>query len=272
MKRSTLTGVAVVVAMVATAAVAAAHDLFIKMEIYHLAPRSEVRIPIINGTFQLSENSITADRVSDVSLVTGGGRESVGTGDWNAGGDTTFLGLGTGVSGTYVVGVSTLPRDLALAADDFNEYLEHDGVIDVLDQRERDGELDVDVVERYSKHVKAVLQVGDSRSGGLDVVLGYPAELLPLENPYELSVGDEMVVRAMVDGEPVAGQLILAGGEGRNGAIFEERSTRTNGSGVARIRMDQAGIWYIKFINMQKTNVEGIDYESKWATLTFEIG
>lgn len=260
------------VAFVATVAVAAAHDLFIKMESYHLSPRSEVRIPIINGTFQLSENSITMDRVADVSLVAGGGREPIGLGDWNAEGDTTFLGLGTGAPGTYVVGVSTLPRDLALAAVDFNEYLEHDGVIDVLRQRERDGELGVDVVERYSKHVKAVLQVGDTRSGGLDVVLGYPAELLPLVNPYELSVSEEMVVRAMVEGEPVAGQLVLAGGEGSDGRIFEERSTRTNGSGVARIRMDQAGVWYIKFINMQKTDIEGLDYESKWATLTFEIG
>jgi hypothetical protein len=35
--------------------------------------------------------------------------------------------------------------------------------------------------------------------------------------------------------------------------------------------MDHAGRWYVKFINMQKTDAEGLDYESKWATLSFEI-
>ncbi len=270
MKHSKLTCIAMAVALAATAAVATAHDLFIKMDSYHLPPRAAVQIPIINGTFQGSENSITVDRVADVSLVSGGGREAIATDNWNAEGDSTFLGLRTGAPGTYVVGVSTLPRDLGLSSPDFNEYLAHDGIIDVLSRRALDRELDLDVWERYSKHVKTVIQVGDTRSGGLDVVLGYPAELVPLVNPYDLSLGDDMVVQAVVDGEPVAKQLVLAGGEA-DGVLFEERSARTDANGVVRFRMDGAGLWYIKFINMQKTTAEGIDYESKWATLTFEI-
>ena len=38
-----------------------------------------------------------------------------------------------------------------------------------------------------------------------------------------------------------------------------------------RFRMDQAGRWFVKLINMQKTDAEGLDYESKWATISFEI-
>ena len=270
MKRRTVIGLATILVLAVSFTVAAAHDLFIKMDSYFLAPNTPIEIPIINGTFSLSENSITADRVADVSIVHDGHSHELDTDSWRADGDTTFYGLRTGDPGTYVFGASTLPRDLGQDAPDFNEYLAHDGVLDVLAQRALDRELDTDVWERYSKHVKAVFQVGSETTGGIDVVLGYPAELIPITNPYEISAGAEMVVRALVDGQPVAKQLVLAGGEGGRGAI-EERSARTDSDGVVRFRIDEPGRWYIKFINMVKTSAEGVDYESKWATLTFEI-
>lgn len=271
MNRLSRSAVLAVAALASAATLVAGHDLFIKMDSYFLPPNTPVRIPIINGTFQQSENSITTDRVSDVSIVHQGQRKAVGTGDWATDTDTTYLGLRTGEAGTYVVGVSTLVRQLGLDAADFNQYLASDGVIDVLKQRALDKELDQGSWEQYSKHVKAVFQVGDRPTGGLDVVLGYPAELIPLANPYALQVGGEMVVRALVDGKPVAGQLVIAGGDGGAHGVIAERETRTDAQGVARFRVDQAGRWYVKFINMQKTEAEGLDYESKWATLSFEI-
>jgi len=258
------------VAVAALAAAAAAHDLFVKMDSYHLPPGAPVQVPIINGTFEKSENSITPDRVADISLVSQGRRTELGLDTWNAEGDTTYLGIRTGEPGTYVLGVSTRPNRLGLEAADFNLYLASDGVVDVLKQRALDGELDAGAWEQYSKHVKGIFQVGDRRTGGLDVVLGYPAELVPLGNPYETAVGGELAFRALVDGAPVAGQLVIAGGE-TGGAPIPQREARTDADGVVRFRFDRAGRWYVKFINMQKTTAEGLDYESKWATITFEI-
>jgi hypothetical protein len=40
---------------------------------------------------------------------------------------------------------------------------------------------------------------------------------------------------------------------------------------VAQVTLDAAGKWYVKFIHMARANRAGLDYESKWATLTFEI-
>ncbi len=244
-----------------------AHDLFIKMDTYFLAPNSAVTVPIINGTFLQSENSITPDRVQDVSLVVDGSRTKLGMDGWTAETDTTFVELRTGEAGSYVIGVSTIPRTLGLDGPDFNQYLAVDGIPDMLIERARDGELDAEAWEEYSKHIKAVFQVGDRRSGGLDVVLGYPAELVPLVNPYELSVGDEMAVRALVDSEPVAGQLVLVGGDGDMAAA----EGRTDADGVFRFTLDAPGRWYAKFINMRKTDREDLTHESKWATLSFEI-
>jgi hypothetical protein len=212
----------------------------------------------------------TLDRVEDVSVVTGGRRRIIGTEGWEAGGDTTFLELRTQEPGTYVVSVSTLPRELDLTATEFNEYLEHDGIVDALRERTEAGELGTDVRERYSKHVKAVYQVGENRTAGLDRVLGYPAELIPVTNPYEVRVGGTVAVRALVDAMPVAGQLVYMGGEG-SGGLFVERSARTNEAGLVSFRIDEPGRWYIRFIHMEKSQEQGLDYESKWATLTFEV-
>ena len=154
---------ALLVAAWATAA--AAHDLFIKLDSYHLPPGAAVRVPIINGTFQVSENSLARERVGDASLVFKGGRHELGLDTWDADGDSTFLRLRTGDPGTYVLGISTVPSELALSADDFNVYLASDGVVDVLKQRALDGELGEGARERYSKHVKAIFQVGEDTSG-----------------------------------------------------------------------------------------------------------
>lgn len=259
------------VALVAVGAgVALAHDMFIKLDSFFLPPHSTVQVPLLNGTFALSENSITWDRVLDAGIVTAGSRRAIGGEHWTAEGDTTFLAVTTGNPGTYVIGVSTAHRDFGLAAADFNAYLEHDGIPDVLEARERDGELEVDVWERYAKHVKAIVQVGDTPSGGWDMVLGYPAEIVPLANPYELGIGDELAVRCLVDGKPVANQLVIVGGQAGDEAM-EERALRSDDDGVVRFTIDGAGRWYVKFINMARLqNDPDIDYESKWATLSFE--
>jgi uncharacterized GH25 family protein len=257
--------------LLAAAASLRAHDLFLRLETYFVPPDTPVRVHVLNGTFSSSESAVAKDRVRDISLRTPAGVTRLDTTAWQDRGDTSVLSLRTGAAGTYVVGVSTRPRELRLEGKDFNEYLRHDGVPDVLAARKRDGKLDAPARERYSKHVKAVLQAGDARSGGFDAPLGYPAELVPLDNPYSLERGGTLRVRALVDGQPVANQFVVAGGRTPAGARLPQRSTRTDGAGVARVRLDSAGQWYVKFIHMAPAADSTIDYESKWATLTFEV-
>jgi uncharacterized GH25 family protein len=75
-----------------------------------------------------------------------------------------------------------------------------------------------------------------------------------------------------VDGKTVPNQLVVAGGRTPGEARFREQRVRTDASGVARIKLSSRGQWYVKFIRMVPfTGSEKIDYESKWATLTFQI-
>ncbi len=247
-----------------------AHDLFIKLDNYFLEPHARVSIPVLNGTFSASENSVAPERLLDLSVVSPHGRKQMDTGAWSANGDSSFISLETGESGTYLVGVSIRTNEITLTGEQFNEYLEHDGIPDVLEMRKQNDEMEKGATERYSKHVKAIFQIGSERTDGFGTTLGYPAEIVPLENPYALTVGGELRVRCLVDGKPVANQPVIAGGE-HYGVAMEERMVRTDADGIAQFVLDSPGKWYVKFINMVPVSVPDLDYESKWATLTFEM-
>ncbi len=259
-------------AVLVTAAAVAAHDLFLKPVRFFLAPNSHSTVHIINGNFTDSEAAVTWDRVTAASIVSPAGTTQLTAASWHTTEKAASLELHAGDPGTYAVGVSTMPRVLGLEADAFNQYLASDGVPDILEARRRDGQLGKAVRERYSKHVKTLVQVGDARTAQFGTVFGYPAELVPLENPYALKAGGVLAARALVDGQPVANQFVVAGGRTPNGQRLEVQQVRTDADGVARIQLRSAGQYYVKFIHMVPVTAEAdVDYESKWATLTFEI-
>ena len=248
-----------------------AHDLFLKPLAFFIAPGSEARVRALNGTFEKSENSVARNRIRDLDIVGPTGALPADTSAWSDRGDTSVFVFRTGAAGTYLVGASTLPRTLRMEAKAFNEYLASDGVPDVLEARRRSNELGKPSHERYSKHVKTLLQVGDTRTTGFDAVLGYPAELIPLDNPYATKVGGAVRVRTLVDSRPTANQLIVAGGRTPSGARLRVQNLRSGPDGVASVPIGSAGYWYIKFIHMVPVTGDSVTYESKWATLTFQI-
>lgn len=263
----------------------AAHDMFLKLGSYFLEPGDRARVMLLNGTFERSGNAIARDRMTDVSVV-GPGPGDVAHPDtalWSDSADTAVLPVETGDAGTYVVGVSTRPRTFTLSGEDFDAYLRHDGVLDVLERRRATGRLGTEATETYAKHVKAVVQVGERRSDGWKVRLGYPVELVPVANPYTLSGGDTLPLRLLEDGEPVPDQIVWAawegwqadaGGEGEagDGAHREPIRTRTDADGVVRIPLEEPGRWYVRLIHMERAEEDPeVDYVSKWATLTFEV-
>jgi uncharacterized GH25 family protein len=249
-----------------------AHDMFLRLEQFFLAPNSTVNVKLFNGTFILSENSITPDRLADVAVVSPTGRAKLDLGAWNSSGDTSVFPITTGAAGTYVLGVSTKPRVLAMSGTDFNAYLRGDGIPDELAARRAQNRLQQPAKERYQKHVKAIVQVGSTPSDAYSTVLGYPAELVPLENPYTLRVGATLTIRALVDGRPAPNQFVQYGGLSASNGRVAQRNIRSDAAGLIRIPISRTGTYYVKFINMTRiTNDTEADHSSKWASLTFAI-
>ena len=281
---ATLAALAVLTVVIVTAA--RAHTMFLKLDSFFLEPNSTATVALINGDFDKSENAIARDRMLDVSVVGPGGVVHPPESAWRDSAvfhwspdsvDTAVLTFETGGPGTYLIGVSTAARVITMSAEDFNEYLVHDGITDLIEQRAKAGRTNDEATERYSKHVKALVQVGDARSDEWAHELGYPVEFMPLSNPYELGRGDELRVRFLRAGRPVANQLVYANYEDHHGhdaagEHVEAVTTRTNADGVATIPLSGTGRWYVRTIHMVETTSEAdVDYESNWATLTFQV-
>jgi len=270
------------------------HDMYLKLDSYFLEPDTWATIDLFNGTFEKSENVIARNRMTDVSLVGNGTRTAVDSTMWTEKDSITTLKFKTGAAGTWVAGVSTRPRNIELSAADFNSYLEHDGVLDMLQWRQENGAMEQDAVEKYSKHVKTLFQVGDQTSEDWKTILGYPIEFVPLENPYDLHPGHELRVQLLRQGEPLADQLVYVGSvasdhdhdgdhthpeaadhdheAGESHQHSDAAPLRTDAEGMVRLKLTDEGTWYLRTIHMELSEAPGLTHESNWATLTFAVG
>ena len=279
------------------------HDLYIKMDTYFLQPDQEATLSLYNGTFEKSENTIARYRILDASLIARGQRTPIKPEDWTDQDSTiTQLNFQTGEAGTYVAGVATKARNIELSAEKFNSYLEHDGVLDMLEQRKKDNTLDEDAVESYEKHVKAIYQVGKEKTDDWSTVLGYPIEFVPQANPYDKYSGDSLEVQLLLEGNPLPDQLVFVdflkeththshngegeehehadGGhnhshqsqEGETHTHTNGQQVRTDANGMFTVNLPEDGIYYLRTIYMTRvTDSEELTHRSKWATLTFEV-
>ena len=247
------------------------HDLFLKLDSYFVRVNQKVSISVLNGTFQESEGAVAFARLTDMSVVSPSGTVSHPVEkDLTKNETTAFLNVTPTEAGNYIAGLSTMWRESALPAAEFNKYLPAEGIPDILENRRRDGELNKDARYRYSKYVKTIFQAGNKTTDNYKSILGYAVEMVPQQNPYKLKKGGTLDILCLKEGKPLVGQIVTTGYE-VGGKMLGKRSARTDERGILRVKLTGTGKWYAKFTNMVKVSDPKLDYESKWATLTFEI-
>lgn len=269
-----------IIILLALAILFSSHDMFLKMDHYYLEPNEENTLSIYNGTFEKSENTIARYRM-EKALITGPGfMFEPDTILWHDKANISMLDFKTGKAGTYIAGVSTKANSISLTADEFNEYLEHDGVLDIYKLRTKNGDLDKPAVEQYLKHVKAIFQVGDKLTNDYEKPMGFPVEFIPLENPGNYIVSDIVKFQLISNEKPLQGHLVYIGSDPDHDTHnhqasdehkHDELKITTNEEGIAAFQIIHRGLWYLRTIYMVPDDRKSIDYVSNWATLTFEV-
>ncbi len=248
------------------------HELFLKSDNYFIAPNTATELFLFNGTFDTSENIISRDRITAARIIGPAFDEAILNTAYYDKDKSTFIRFTSGDEGTYAVGISTKPNMIEMDAKAFNGYLDHEGLEDTLKERKEDGSINSGAKESYAKHVKAILQVGDTRSSEFETEFGFPIEFVAKTNPYAAKAGEELSFQLLRDGKPLPNHIchFSTSVPGKD-AHDNENSKRTDSNGLVTITPNKAGNWYLATIHMEKSDDEGVDYQSNWATITFAV-
>jgi uncharacterized GH25 family protein len=173
--------------------------------------------------------------------------------------------------GRHVIGFEGQPIAIGLPARVFNAYLKEEGLDAVIEARAARGQADAPGREIYSRHAKSLLQVGraaDSDGMPADRVLGLTLELVAEAPPAATPPGAAWPVRLLLDGQPLPGVLVMALRHAEPARRIEQRS---DADGRVRLPLDGAGRWLVKAVHMRPAPAgSGADWQSLWASLTFE--
>lgn len=245
-----------------------AHDLWLVPQKFRLdAGETQMIFANTGMDFPKSLSAVTPERVSQFILAVKSGKENLT--DLSDKGNSLVTKYTFKAQGTYVVAAALKPKEIRLSAKEFNEYLLHDGLPRIYELRKKEGILDRDAIEHYSKYPKTIIQVGNQRDPTPTIPLGLPIEIVPKVNPYELRSGDNLEVAVIFQGNPLPNAEIAwsypGHGEGFAG------SKRTDQDGKALIPLAKAGPYVIRLTHMEWVKKQTHEWESYWASLTFEV-
>jgi uncharacterized GH25 family protein len=244
------------------------HDFWLVPQKFRVSPGETFILSANTGMdFPKSLSAVTPDRFDQLILAGESVRENLK--DFKTEGNSLTTKITREKSGTYVVAASLKPNEIRLTAKEFNEYLQMDGLPDIYQLRKREGILDKDAVEFYSKYPKTIIQVGDRLDETPTKPLGLALEIVPQVNPYRLKQNDNLEVVVFFRGKPLPGAQIAWSYPGR-GEEFAG-SIKTDIQGKAAVPLVKAGPYVIRLTHMEWVKLPTHEWESFWTSLTFEV-
>ncbi len=248
---------------------ARAHDFWIHPSSFRPAPDARVSIDLRVGEgFRGEPVARNPDRIERF-FVRAGGAES-----------TPIVGVdgkapagywSPAAPGLAWIGYRSRASSLELPADKFESYLAEEGLERIIELRRVRVEGKAPGRERYSRCAKSLIQVGagDAASRVHETKLGFPLELMPEQNPYTLHAGDPFSVRLVYQDKPLEGALVGCMSESDPAA---EVRVRTDAEGRAKFTLAKDGVWLVRVVHMVRAPAgDPSDWESLWASLTFEL-
>ena len=260
---------AFLVALTVTAALASApanaHDYWLQADSYHLAPGERLVVHLNMGEWLAVEEEKAheverterfelrlPDDVRDLGANTPEGLKPVFADTLTSTGAFLF---------TLVRGAA----QVEMPAEEFNQYLDHEGISGVRAQRATER-------ERYWRFLKLLGRVGAENETDLHHrFTGAQFEIVLLQNPFTLRTGDEQIAQLLFDTKPLAGTTVFAVHRGTDGGLTK-LSAVTDERGVARFTLAQPGTWLIRSVYLRPCKgCKDVDWESFWASYSFAL-
>ncbi len=246
-----------------------AHDLYLLPGLFRVPQGGELKVAFHNGdSFPESEVAPKVERLRDSQVS--GRSGSAAMKNLRVSGNETFGDVTIAGTGNFLLSVRTVPNFIELAPDKFLAYLKEEGLSEVIEWRTQHAETGKPGRERYTKFAKSLIRSG-SPDDYFQHALGFPIEIIPLRDPSTIHAGGSLPVQVMFLGKPAAGLQVesaWASGTRKKTIVVG----RTGADGSITVPVPQTGKWRLHSLKMERcAEPAAADWESSWASLTFEI-
>ncbi len=251
-----------ITALLVVAGPAAAHDFWIEPQAFRPKPGTAVPLRLFVGQDFKGDSVPYFPQKFERYLVAGpaGTQPIPGVlGDEPAG---TVMPAATGL---YVIGLHTKPDSVSFdTSEEFEKYLHKEGLernLALHRQRQKPGKK---IEETYFRCAKSLIASG-TVGNDTDRILGFPLELVAETNPYRTRT---LRLRLLYQGKPLSGALIVAFNKAEPLAKLK---ARTDNNGLVEFILPRPGVWLVTSVHMTPAPfLSGYDWQSLWASLTFE--
>lgn len=255
---------------------AAAHELWLDAAPYHVAAGKAISADVRNGERFKGARQIFNPR----SFA----RFEIASGDTNTPvegrlGDRPAMSSRVLADGLHRLIYDARPKTVRYAEwEKFAAFAAHKDFPDIAERHRARGLPNEGFSEVYTRHVKALVAVGDGM--GADAPAGLETEFVALANPYRLEAGGDpaqpvLPVRLLYQGKPRADAQIEVFAKAADGTVTITL-TRTDSDGVARIPVVPDTTYLLDAVVLRVPDAEraaefGGVWETLWAALTFRV-
>jgi uncharacterized GH25 family protein len=259
----------VAVALLLLAIPAFSHDYWFEPDTFFAPEGGRVRLRLLVGEALKSqeERPLQKERTPRFQMISAG-REPEDLLAQGKDGQVPVASVTLASAGNYLIAMERNAQPITLKAKQFTKYLKEEGLDSIIALRERSGESRKPGRERYSRCLKALLQVGDRHDDTYGRILGQKLEIVPQSNPYGLKAGDTLEVRILFDGKPLAGARVFA--DNRHEGKILGQTMRTSSDGLVSFKLHTPGEWVIRLVHMRRCErCDDADWESFWGSYSF---
>lgn len=172
--------------------------------------------------------------------------------------------------GGHLLAVERNPVHIRLRARKFNRYLEHEGLHHVLEQRRHALEHLWPGDERYTRHLKAFVQIGEQADGVSMKVLGQHLEIVPDRDLAAIKAGERLGFVVLFAGKPLPGLQVEA--FVRQAGTTRGQMATSDAAGRVAFTVQSPGAWLVRTLHMQRcSGCIGADWQSFWAGYSFAV-
>ena len=154
-------------------------------------------------------------------------------------------------------------------AEKFNAFLKENGLDEIIRPSNKNQHACIPTNEYYSGYTKLLVQVGEKKDDTHKKLNNFPVEIVPLENPYSLKIGDPIHFKILFDGKPVFGVRVKVWNR------FDNRTTiqniYTEKDGTLETRVSSPGPWMVSVVRMVPSKQPGADWQSYRGSLVFGV-